>query len=189
MKKKHHHKIKKYGRDVLKSENFLKSAEFMQHGTISVKEHSVRVAGASLRAAEFFEKFNIKCDEQALVRGALLHDYFLYDWHEKDLWHNWHGFRHAKTALKNAETEYDLTPIEKDIIEKHMFPLNFKPPVCREAWIVNIADTYCSFQETVFTRNGNSKKSDIDEITKKQAKRRRYHEQRSKRKLNRIQQP
>lgn len=52
----------------------------IQHGLTTVYEHSVGVAGASLKLAEFF---HLKVNEKALIRGALLHDYFLYDWHIK----------------------------------------------------------------------------------------------------------
>lgn len=46
----------------------------IQHGSTTVYEHSVGVAGASLKLAEFF---HLKVNEKALIRGALLHDYFL----------------------------------------------------------------------------------------------------------------
>ena len=86
-----------------------------------------------------------------LVRGALLHDYFLYDWHDK--YHRdikrLHGFYHPGIALRNAMKEYELTKREQDIIKKHMWPLTVIPPLCREAWIVTMADKYCSMLETM----------------------------------------
>ena len=81
----------------------------------------------------------------------MLHDYFLYDWHDKyhrDVKHL-HGFYHPGIALKNALKEYKLTEREKDIIKKHMWPLTVVPPQCREAWIVTAADKYCSLLETM----------------------------------------
>ena len=51
---------------------------FVQHGRTSVYRHSVRVAWTSLRLARFL---GWRIDAAALVRAALLHDYFLYDWH------------------------------------------------------------------------------------------------------------
>ena len=62
--------------------------------------YSVGVGGASLKLAEFF---HLKVNEKALIRGALLHDYFLYDWHIKRKGHHFHGFTHPATALRNAE--------------------------------------------------------------------------------------
>lgn len=93
----------------------------------------------------------MKVDRKALVRGALLHDYFLYDWHEKEEWHRLHGFRHPYFALRNASRDFKLSRIEENVILRHMFPLTPIPPSCREAWIVCMADKYCSARETMYT--------------------------------------
>jgi uncharacterized protein len=120
-----------------------------------VHSHCISVAGCSLAIHEKLEKMGIKSEEKDIIRGALLHDYFLYDWHhhkhDRGLW-NMHGFSHPRTALKNAGREYRLSPREQDIIKKHMWPLTIVPPLCREAWIVTAADKYCSFLETVEPR-------------------------------------
>ena len=91
---------------------------------------------------------------RALVRGALLHDYFLYDWHEKDASHRWHGFHHPAAALKNASADFGLSPRERDVIAKHMFPLTLRPPRFRESWIVCLADKWCALEETLAVRLG-----------------------------------
>lgn len=59
-----------------------------------------------------------------------------------------HGFTHPKTALRNAERDFDLSERECDIISKHMFPLTLVPPMHRESWIVSMADKYCALRET-----------------------------------------
>ena len=123
-----------------------KEKEYMQHGSTSVYEHSVKVAYISLCLAKWL---HLKVDPVSLMRGALLHDYFLYDWHEKDRSHRLHGFRHASTALRNAEGDFQLNEVEKNIIARHMFPLNPIPPKYKEAWVVCLADKYCAFLETV----------------------------------------
>ena len=94
------------------------------------------------------ENYRLPVDKQSLVRGALLHDYFLYDWHEKDGGHRLHGFFHAERALHNARRDFNLNFIERDIIRKHMFPLNITPPKFRESWIVTWADKLCAAEET-----------------------------------------
>ena len=76
-----------------------------QHGSTSVYQHSINVAYLSLWLAG---RLPLRTDRRALVRGALLHDYFLYDWHKKDDGHRWHGFRHGKTAARNAKRDYRL---------------------------------------------------------------------------------
>lgn len=138
--------IKYYGSDILKSENMQKEKEFIQHGDVSVYEHSVSVALECLKIAN---NLQIPIDIKSLVRGALLHDYFLYDWHEKDDSHKWHGFRHAKTALENAKKEYILSEIEENMIICHMFPLNIRIPKYRESIILCIADKIVATKETI----------------------------------------
>ena len=123
---------------------------FIQHGRISVFSHCSSVAVMSVKIANLF---GIKVNTKALIRGALLHDYFLYDWHDNpDGRHNLHGFTHPYTALRNAKEDFDLTTIECDIIKHHMFPLVPNPPKCREAWIVCLADKVCALHETLFQR-------------------------------------
>ena len=139
-------KIYKYGVDILASEGMQKEKTFVQHGSITCYDHSLRVAEKSLELAE---KCSAYIDERSLVRGALLHDYFLYDWHEKDGGHRLHGFRHPAFALYNASKDFSLNRKERNIIARHMFPLTVLPPRCLEAWIVCFVDKYCAFSETM----------------------------------------
>ena len=134
-------------RPMIKNEKIRQMDKYIQHGNTSCFEHCVAVAYISFYIAK---KMHISCDYNSMIRGALLHDYFLYDWHEKDTRPKLHGFRHARTALENASRDFDLTPIEIDIIEKHMFPLNLKLPKYRESYIVNIADKISSSYETIY---------------------------------------
>lgn len=143
--------VNNLGREVLQSPNFNKSRHFVQHGDVSLRRHCLDVARASLDISQKLEKLGIQSCKRDLVRGALLHDYFLYDWHDKKRpdFKPWHGFYHPSVALRNANKEYCLSPREKDIIKKHMWPLTIVPPMCREAWIVMVADKYCSLRETL----------------------------------------
>lgn len=152
-----HRLLKEHGSDILASENFDKTKDFIQHGSMTVNSHCINVAKYSLAISK---KLRIRCNQRELVRGALLHDYFLYDWHDKDHRDIWrlHGFFHPGIALKNASKEYDLTEREKDIIKKHMWPLTVVPPRCREAWIVTMADKYCSLLETLKLHKGHGKR-------------------------------
>ncbi len=139
--------INYYGKEILSSSNMIKSQEYYQHGAISVYEHSLKVAVCCLKLVD---KFNINVDKSSLVRGALLHDFFLYDWHNKDDGsHRWHGFKHAKTALKNANKEFKLNKVEKNMILSHMFPLNMVIPKYKESIVLTIADKLCAFKETI----------------------------------------
>ena len=135
-------KTLQFGKDILNSDGMKYEKNLKHHGTISCYDHSVNVAEKSLKIVSFF---SIRVNEKALIRGALLHDYFLYDWRLGG--HNLHGFYHAKAALDNADREFHLGSIEKDIIVRHMFPLNIRPPKYRESWIVCLADKICAVLE------------------------------------------
>ena len=145
--------LREHASDILKSENFRSTKNYIQHGTMPVHRHCIDVAEKSIAISKFLR---IPCNEREMVRGALLHDYFLYDWHDKsrENYQRLHGFYHPGIALRNASMEYELTLREKDIIKKHMWPLTVVPPICREAWIVTTADKYCSLLETLKLHRG-----------------------------------
>lgn len=130
-----------------------RSRKFYQHGKISIYVHSLRVAYICFA---WVKKYHLHVDEKALIRGALLHDYFLYDWHDKEHKHRRpHGFFHPSAALSNARQDFKLTKKEENIIKRHMFPLTLIPPGCKEAWLVCMADKVCSTRETVKERKHN----------------------------------
>ena len=144
-----------HGGDILVSEHFLRLKEFIQHGNVTVYEHCIHVA---LCAIKLNRALYAKSKERELIRGALLHDYFLYDWHNADapgnLHPKLHGFYHPGIALRNATRDFVLSEREKDIIHKHMWPLTIKVPRCREAWLVCLADKYASTLETLKLKKG-----------------------------------
>lgn len=137
-------KVIDYGKDILCSDSMQSERNFMQHGVTDCFTHSVCVAYMSLKIADFF---HIPIDVKSMVRGSLLHDFFLYDWHDKEIAPRFHTLYHPIVALKNAEQFFDLNPIEKDIIRKHMFPLCFPFPKYKESWVITLADKCCAASE------------------------------------------
>ena len=137
------------GKSIILSPEAQAMKRFTQHGETTVFEHCVAVAKYSLLIAYSLEKlFKIDIDKDSLVRGALLHDYFLYDWHDKGKGRGFHGFTHPKVAMENADRDFEINEIEKDIIVKHMFPLTPFLPSHRESFIVSLADKWCALAET-----------------------------------------
>lgn len=121
--------------------------QYISHSDITVYQHCIKVART---AYDFAMRHQIPCDIRALVRGALLHDYYLYDWHDPNKGFRWHGFKHHRFALRNAERDFVLSKRERNIIRSHMFPLTFwSVPRCREAWIVTLADKKVAAEETM----------------------------------------
>ncbi|MDD2370454.1 MAG: HD family phosphohydrolase [Firmicutes bacterium] len=121
--------------------------KFMQHGDTTTLEHSLNVSYYSYRVCKI-----LGLDYRAAARGGLLHDFFLYDWHEGKDYKGLHGIHHPRIALKNAEKHFDLNKKEKDIIKKHMWPLTIKLPRFKESFVVLMMDNYCSIGEVMVWR-------------------------------------
>ena len=102
--------VERNGRLILQSAGMEQEKGYIQHGAVSCYLHSFFVAYMSVWLAK---RFRIRVHLRSLVRGALLHDYFLYDWHENDKSHSLHGFRHPNTALKNATKDFDINDFNK----------------------------------------------------------------------------
>lgn len=138
-------RIKRIKKTLEEDGRFEMLKNFRQHGNTSVHNHVSNVAWWALTLADNLP-LKFKLDE--LTRASLLHDYFLYDWHDKHEFRP-HGFTHPYTAVKNAKEDFDLTEVEEDAIKKHMFPLIPLPPKHKEGWLVTIADKIATFEETL----------------------------------------
>lgn len=141
--------VNEHGAEILQSDGMLTEKRFIQHGVTSTYDHSVSVAKTAVKIADSLG-LQDKVDWDSLVKAALLHDYFLYDWHVDEPWHRMHGFTHGHTALLNAERDFrdDLNWKVRDSIERHMFPLTKTPPAFTEGWLVTAADKTCAWMET-----------------------------------------
>lgn len=127
--------------DLLGSDTVKAMSGFVQHRNVTCLDHCISVSYFSCNICRF-----LKLDWRSAARGALLHDLFLYDWHDKNSHTRMHAFSHPSIALKNAEI-FELNDTEKDIIKKHMWPLTVVPPLHREAWVVSCVDKFCAFSE------------------------------------------
>lgn len=116
--------------------------QFRHHQNVSCFEHSLNVSFASYLLCK-----KLGWDCKSAARGGLLHDLFLYDWRTTELEEGKHGFLHPQIAYDNAAREFTLNQKEKDIILKHMFPLTWRPPTCKESLMVCAVDKLCALQE------------------------------------------
>lgn len=60
-----------------------------------------------------------------------------------------HGWTHAATALANVNKYFDITPMEADIIKKHMFPMNIALPKYKETVVIIFVDKICGAWEVM----------------------------------------
>lgn len=137
--------------EILSCKTVQEMKRYPQHGSTNALCHMVAVAWKAYRLAVALEnRYGIAFDRRSLIRGALLHDLFLYDWHDPNNGHKLHGFSHPYTALENAEKRFFLNKRERNIILRHMFPFTPIPPKYRESLLVSYADKVCSARETVY---------------------------------------
>ena len=62
-----------------------------------------------------------------------------------------HAFTHPKTAYENANKLFILNDMEKDIIIKHMWPINiFAIPKYRESFVLTLIDKRCAISEAIY---------------------------------------
>ncbi len=134
-------------KEILESNEFQKRKKYLHHGKITVYEHSLKVSIVSYEIAKLLRWKS----KRSVAIGALLHDFYDKPWQEsqeKLPLLKQHGFVHAKEALRNAE--YYFSPYmdkrTKNIIERHMFPLNITPPRYKEAWLVTFIDKMVSLE-------------------------------------------
>ncbi len=123
--------------------------KYIQHGSTTIYKHTRNVSYLCFCFAKFLEKhYHWQFDYEALIIGAYLHDLFLYDWHEKNKQHKWHGFSHPRVASSNAQFFCHISKKEQTIIESHMWPLTFtKIPKCKEAILVCLFDKLAAIHE------------------------------------------
>ncbi len=128
--------------DLLKNEQIQSMSKYIHHSNVTCLDHSMHV---SFKAYVVCRRLGL--DYRSAARGALLHDFFLYDWHVHQPGRGLHGFVHPKIALENAQAITKLNAIEEDIIIKHMWPLTLSLPKHREAMVVIWVDKYCTILE------------------------------------------
>ena len=98
--------------------------KYIKHHDESVFEHSVKIAFYAYKIA-----YRRNWDWKSTIRGALLHDFFLYKF-KKCLSFRIvtdsikHALIHPKIAFDNAVKYFELNEKEENIIKGHMFPLD-----------------------------------------------------------------
>lgn len=120
-------------REILQNKKFIELDDYNHHFTVTRRAHCLDVA-----SLVFSLSMRSGLDFISATRGALLHDFFFYNWRTEGP--RLHGFRHPAIALRTAAEYFNLNPIEEDAILRHMWPLTPIPPRYPESAIVSMAD-------------------------------------------------
>jgi uncharacterized protein len=120
----------------------LKMDDYSQHLNTSRLQHSLNVAYYSFL---FARKLNLNVRDA--VRGALLHDLFLYEWRTEQPVAGNHVLVHPMQALQNAHKVTHVTPVMEDVIASHMWPVGNVKPKTSEGWLIQMVDKMCAVME------------------------------------------
>ena len=136
--------FKKIIEDITENSSVQALKEHIQHKNSTRYEHCYNVAYYTYVISK-----KLGLDYISATRGAMLHDFYFYDWRNKGVegQKKFHAYRHPRIALNNAMENFDLNDIEKDIILKHMWPLTMSLPRFSESFIVTLVDKYCATKE------------------------------------------
>lgn len=129
---------------IMENEEFRKIENIKHHNTTRL-DHSMKVSYYSYLIAK-----TLKLDYREVARGGLLHDFYTDKISEcnkvKDKIKLF-STKHPKDAVNNATTYFNLSEKEINIIESHMFPVDYRIPKYAESWIVSLVDKVLSIGE------------------------------------------
>ena len=136
--------FKKIIKDITENSSVVSLKQHVQHMKGSRYKHCYEVAFYTYVISK-----KLGLDYISATRGAMLHDFYFYDWRNKGVegQKRFHAYRHPRIALNNATENFDLNEVEKDIILKHMWPLTVPLPRFSESYIVTMVDKYCAVKE------------------------------------------
>ena len=131
-------------KNIIANDTVQEMKKYRQHYETTCFDHCYTV---SYYCYKICKKYNL--DYKSVVRAAMLHDLFLYDWRQRQPDRKGlHAFTHGKQACENACKLFDLSEKEKDMIIKHMWPITIALPKSPEGFVLTFVDKYCAISET-----------------------------------------
>lgn len=130
--------------DILQHDEFKHLYSIRHHNKTSCAEHCIHVSYSCYLLLKGYARQN------DVVRSALLHDMFSYDYHNKSMgkkYHSLHGLYHPAVAVQNATAIFNINKFQQDIIRYHMFPLTIHPPTSFAGFLVVWLDKYWAVRE------------------------------------------
>ena len=149
----------------LNHEKILKMKEISMHRGSNCYIHSFKVAKLAIKRALCHKRGDL----YIILVGAILHDYYLYDWRiERDKMKN-HMSSHPYTAAKNAVRDFNIPEEIVNVGQSHMWPVNFKEfPKTKEARIISNADKAIYTKEIICSKRYKKKREQkyLEQISK-----------------------
>ena len=124
--------------------------QYYRHHNTTRLNHVYNVAVYSFYIGKFLGRFT-DIDFNALVKGSVLHDFYFIEQHDKTTKKCFS--MHPQMAAINASQYFDLSDLESNMIQSHMFPVGAEQPKSKEAWILIVSDKISACAEKLFRIN------------------------------------
>ena len=141
----------------LNDEKILRMKNISMHRGSNCYLHSFKVAKKAIKKSLSRKDVNL----EVVLLGAILHDYYLYDWRKDKSKLKKHGKNHPDVAINNAVKDFDISEEVKKVIKSHMWPINIKDyPKSKEAKIVSVSDKAVTIGESLTSKKYKQKRLD-----------------------------
>ena len=148
-------RLEKLYQSFLNDEKILRMKDISMHRGSNCYLHSFKVAKKAIKKSLNKKDINL----EVVLLGAILHDYYLYDWRKDRSKLKKHGKNHPDIAINNAIRDFDISDDVKSVIKSHMWPINIKDfPKSKEAKIVSLSDKAVTIGESLTTKKYKQKK-------------------------------
>jgi uncharacterized protein len=128
--------------DIPQNSEYRQLKNFTHHMYTTRYQHCLNVAWYSYLIAR---KRNL--DYISMARGAMLHDFYLYNRPADAPIEGRHSDVHLQIALANAEKYFEVNDVMHDVIVNHMWPTGCERPKTEEGLIITFTDKYCAAME------------------------------------------
>lgn len=130
--------------DLLDTDAVQELLEFTHHRMTTRYQHCLNVAYYNYKVCR-----TLRLDADSAARAGLLHDLYHYDTHRyaRTSPAIRHSSYHPQVAAEAAQRLTDINDRERDMIEKHMWPVTHCRPKYAESYIITFVDKYCAVIE------------------------------------------
>ena len=141
----------------LKDEKILRMKDISMHRGSNCYIHCFKVAKRAVNKSLNKKDINL----EVVLLGAILHDYYLYDWRKDRSKLKKHGKNHPIIAIENAIRDFNISNDVQKVIKSHMWPINIKEyPNTKEAKVVSLSDKAVTICESLTSKKHKEKKQE-----------------------------
>ncbi len=148
MKEHVRNEVRRLGKDIISTEEFMRAYDETHHKATSVAKHSEDVACTCIRMCRLLKRFGIDISRKDVVNAALCHDLGMLD--RDDVYENdreCHRLHPVESVNVAKSILSDYNDVVEDAISNHMWPIAGDFPKTREGRLIVVADKYCAMKD------------------------------------------